>query len=155
MTHLGKLVFVGLLVAGCHHRPPAAVPVAEARALLLNRNWLDVAPKHRDDKLRVFRFVPDMGGGVYQDRTLFFGTFELFRFEASGEEIAFDLIHTNETRRSRYHIERIQPAAPGDFDLRLTLADSPRGPSVYFGWLAESGNLDPSSPACRASELPS
>jgi hypothetical protein len=142
MTHSRKFAFAALVfLAACQHRPPAgAVTSDEARALLLNRNWLDVAPKHRDDKLRVFRFVPDMGGGVYQDRTLFFGTFELFRFQASGDEIVFDLVHTNETRRSRYYIERIKPAAPGDFDLRLTLGDSPRGPSVYYGWQAEAGD---------------
>ena len=55
--------------------------------LLIDRNWIDRMPQTERDKLHVYRFVPSMGGGVFQDRTLYKGTFELFHFEASGDEL--------------------------------------------------------------------
>ncbi len=97
-------------------------------------------PVTKSDTLHVFRFVPDMGGGVFQERTIFFGTFELFRFEVSDAQIRFDLLHTDERRTVNYRIERIAPTPRGDFDLKLTVSSSPRGPSVYYGWSKEGGD---------------
>src|SRR5206468_5400478 len=42
---------------------------SDARDVLINRNWLDRMPETTTDRLHVYRFVPNMGGGVYQDRT--------------------------------------------------------------------------------------
>ena len=55
---------------------------SEARKLLLDRNWIERMPDTERDRFHVYRFVPAMGGGVFQDRTIFKGTFELFRFGA-------------------------------------------------------------------------
>ena len=133
-------VFLAVSVlAGCR-ASPGGVPVAgpESAALLLNRNWIDRMPETKDDKLHVFRFVPNMGGGVYQDRTIFFGTFELFQFEHTDRQVRFDLLHTGDRQTVDYRIERIEPKKRGDFDLRLTFSSSPRGPSVYYGWSRET-----------------
>ena len=109
---------------------------ADQRDLLIDRNWIDRMPETQRDKLHVYRFVPTMGGGVFQDRTLFKGTFELFRFKVeSGDHIAFDLPETRERVTSDYKIERVdQPP----FDLKLTISPDPRGPGVYYGWRDES-----------------
>src|SRR5579871_4702985 len=109
---------IALALLGCAPRDQH-LPPDEARALLINRNWLDRLPESARDRLHVFRFVPSMGGGVFQDRTLYKGEFELFTFEAGGE------------RR-------------GPLDLRLILDGSPRGPSVYYGMRRESADLDAS-----------
>ena len=130
---------VALALAACSSSKKARVaPLdgGEARQLLLDRNWIDRMPQTHRDKLHVFRFVPSMGGGVFQDRTLFKGIFELFIFEATGEEIRFNLPETQQKVRSRYTIEAVDGPAP--FDLRLTIADSPRGPKVYYGVRAEN-----------------
>lgn len=127
------------LVAACSSsKKPRGQRVAadQARLLLLDRNWIDVMPQAKHDKLHVFRFVPSMGGGVFQDRTIFKGIFELFRFEATGEEIHFDLLETDQDIRARYTIEEVSGPAP--FDLRLTIPESPRGPKVYYGIRAET-----------------
>jgi hypothetical protein len=141
-----SLVVVGLLAltAACNRQPAAALPGEEARTLLIDRNWIDHLPADTKERLHVFRFVPSMGGGVFQDRTLFFGTFELFQFRHTGDQITFDLLHTGDQKTSRYHIEAITPSEPGGFDLRLTLSDSPRGPSVYYGWRRERPHALPS-----------
>jgi hypothetical protein len=112
------------------------VSASEARSLLLDRNWIDQMPKTHRDRLHVFRFVPTMGGGVFQDRTLFRGTFELFTFENTGSEIRFHLPETGEKVRAAYTIETIDGPAP--FDLRLSIPESPRGPKVYYGVRAET-----------------
>jgi hypothetical protein len=102
---------------------------------LVDRNWLDVWPEDKDDHLHVYRFTPSMGGGVYQDRTVFQGTFELFTYEVDGDRLRFVLPHTSETVETRFRIEKVDGPAP--FDLRLTLDRSPRGPRVFYGRSAE------------------
>ncbi|HEU0033510.1 MAG TPA: hypothetical protein VFQ53_22920 [Kofleriaceae bacterium] len=107
----------------------------EAKQLLLDRNWMDRMPETERDHLFVYRFVPSMGGGVFQDRTLYKGIFELFQFEATGDEIRFNLLETHDKITSKYTIESVnQPP----FDLKLTIPDDPRGPKTYFGMRSET-----------------
>jgi len=135
---------IALALLGCAPRDQH-LPPDEARALLINRNWLDRLPESARDRLHVFRFVPSMGGGVFQDRTLYKGEFELFTFEAGGDRIRFDLPHTGERRDVRYRIDALGDGERrGPLDLRLILDGSPRGPSVYYGMRRESADLDAS-----------
>jgi hypothetical protein len=133
-----------LTLAACDRAPAthAALPPNEAQKLLLDRNWLDRVPQKVDDKLHVYRFVPSMGGGVFQDRTIFFGTFELFTFEADGTRIRFNLLHTGDKRISTYTIEPLATPGPDGVDLLLTITDDPRGPKRYYGWRKETRDLD-------------
>ncbi|HVK73606.1 MAG TPA: hypothetical protein VM734_09805 [Kofleriaceae bacterium] len=125
--------------AGCTSDAPSTrvVDSKDAARLLIDRNWLDTWPQHHDDHLLVYRFVPSMGGGVYQDRTVFKGTFELFQFQPSGDSIAFSFPHTGEKVRAQYRIERVQ--GPKPFDLKLTITPDPRGPGVYYGMTSDKG----------------
>ena len=109
---------------------------AEARKLLLDRNWIDRMPETERDKLHVYRFVPSMGGGVFQDRTLYKGTFELFMFETAADEIRFNLPETHTKVVSKFRIETV--SGPKPFDLKLTIAADPRGPQVYYGMRSET-----------------
>src|SRR5687767_9117669 len=124
------LVFCAVMAACSPSGAPSrSVPAKEAQTLLIDRNWIDRMPETDRDKLFVYRFVPTMGGGVFQDRTLFKGTFELFMFEAADGEIRFVLPETKEKVASKFHIENVDGPAP--FDLKLTISDDPRGPKVY------------------------
>jgi hypothetical protein len=126
-----------LLASACGRAAaPRHVPPDEAKTLLLDRNWIDVWPESDAQPLHVYRFVPSMGGGVYQDRTLYAGRFELFAFETDGTTIRFDLPHAKQRAETRFAIERVD--GPEPFDLRLTLASPPRGPAVYYGRSAET-----------------
>jgi hypothetical protein len=109
---------------------------SEARRLLLDRNWLDRMPETERDRLHVYRFVPSMGGGVFQDRTLFKGTFELFTFETAADEIRFNLPETKQKVVSKFRIENV--SGPEPFDLKLTIDADPRGPQVYYGMRSET-----------------
>jgi hypothetical protein len=135
-----KLAVAALVAtAACSsHTPPAAdqVSTTDAAQLLINRNWLDVMPETKHDRLHVYRFVPSMGGGVFQDRTIFKGTFELFKFTVDKDKIHFDLPETDDEVTSRFKIEKVK--GPKPFDLKLTISDDPRGPHIYYGVRAET-----------------
>jgi hypothetical protein len=130
------LLLVAALAACSSHKPKQIVGDAEARKLLLDRNWIDRMPETERDKLHVYRFVPSMGGGVFQDRTLYKGTFELFRFTTGADEIRFDLPETHQQVTSKFRIETVD--GPDPFDLKLTIDADPRGPQVYYGIRAET-----------------
>jgi hypothetical protein len=138
MRNAIAIIFVAVL-AGCS---PSSKPGArvvskdDAKQLLIDRNWLDRMPETERDRLFVYRFVPSMGGGVFQDRTLFKGTFELFTFETADGEIRFVLPETKERVTSKFVIENVD--GPEPFDLKLTIPDDPRGPKVYFGMRSET-----------------
>jgi hypothetical protein len=108
----------------------------EARKVLLDRNWIEQMPETERDRFHVYRFVPSMGGGVFQDRTIFKGTFELFQFETAADEIRFNLLETHDKVVSKFRIEEVDGPAP--FDLKLTIAADPRGPQVYYGMRSET-----------------
>ncbi len=128
---------LSLALAACSSSPTSSrVSTDDAPKLLIDRNWMDRMPQTDRDHLFVYRFVPSMGGGVFQDRTLFKGTFELFSFTATGSSITFDLHETKDKVTSAYTIERVD--GPEPFDLKLTIPDDPRGPKVYFGMRAET-----------------
>ena len=131
------LLAVCLLAGACSSSTKStSIEGDEAKRLLIDRNWLDRMPETQHDRLHVYRFVPNMGGGVYQDRTLFKGTFELFRFKVEGDHIMFALPETREKVTSQFQIERV--AGPKPFDLKLTIFSDPRGPHVYYGMRAET-----------------
>jgi hypothetical protein len=135
------------LLPGCRDaKREHALPPPEARRLLLDRNWLDRLPQTPQDRLHVFRFVPSMGGGVFQDRTLYAGHFELFHFDQDGRTIHFKLPHTDEARRAPFFIEPLHaPDEDTPFELHLHIEDSPRGPADYYSLRGESStDLDAS-----------
>ena len=139
MKALAATLALALLpLVACSSSKPTAVRVSDADAatLLIDRNWLDVMPESKHDRLHVYRFVPAMGGGVFQDRTLFKGTFELFQFSATGERIRFNLPETDDRVDSAFKIEAVE--GPKPFDLKLTISDDPRGPHVYYGTRSET-----------------
>jgi hypothetical protein len=137
LSMLASTLALGAALAACSSsKPSSAVSSEEAKSLLIDRNWLDTYPQTERDKLHVYRFVPSMGGGVFQDRTLFKGVFELFSFSATGTEIKFTLHETHDEVTSAYTIEPVEGPAP--FDLKLTISDDPRGPKIYYGIKAET-----------------
>ena len=103
----------------------------DAERALVDRNWMTSWPQSKREQLQVYRFTPSMGGGVFQDRTLYKGSFELFRFTVGDGTIEFDFPETREERRCSFLVERVTNHPP--FDLKLTIADDPRGKGVYWG----------------------
>jgi hypothetical protein len=132
---ISALAALGL--AACSSKSSPQLSASDARDVLIDRNWIDRMPETTTDRLHVYRFVPNMGGGVFQDRTLFKGTFELFMFKVErGDHLVFDLPETGEKVTSQFKIENVSGPAP--FDLKLTIFSDPRGPHEYFGMRSET-----------------
>lgn len=136
MRPLHALALSAGFLAACHSTSSPELSAEDARDVLIDRNWVDRMPETHSDRLHVYRFVPSMGGGVYQDRTLFKGTFELFAFKVEdGNQLTFRLPETGEKVTSRFKIEHV--SGPKPFDLKLTIDRDPRGPHVYYGMRSE------------------
>src|ERR1700704_2849688 len=126
-----------IVASACSSSKPHELSSSDARSVLIDRNWIDRMPQTKTDRLHVYRFVPAMGGGVFQDRTLYKGTFELFMFKVErGDHIVFDLPETHEKITSQFRIEKVD--GPEPFDLKLTVFSDPRGPHQYYGMTAET-----------------
>ena len=122
------------------------LPPDEAAEVLINRNWLDRWPTEEQERLHVYRFTPSMGGGVFQDRTLFAGHFELFTYQVEGEHLTIQWPNSKEEDRMVFRVQRVSGPAP--FDLRLELTTPSRGPRTYYGRSVETGAaaVDPFGP---------
>jgi hypothetical protein len=132
-----SVVSVIAAVSACSSKSSPRLSADDARDVLIDRNWIDRMPETPTDRLHVYRFVPSMGGGVYQDRTLYKGTFELFTFKVErGDHIVFTLPETHEKVTSQFAIEKL--TGPGPFDLKLTIWSDPRGPREYYSIRAET-----------------
>lgn len=144
MTRAAIVLSIALAVSACgSDKRGDVVPADEAAKLLEDRNWIDHWPENAQEQLYVYRFTPQMGGGVFQDRTLFAGHFELFTYELGSRRIEIRWPHTRSRSSLEYEIRRVD--GPKPFDLRLDLEGSPRGPAVYYGRSAES-HADPLIP---------
>lgn len=132
------LPLLACCMVACGRDRGTHLPAERAASLLIDRNWIDRWPASKDDRLRVYRFVPAMGGGVHHDRTLYTGQFELFQFTVDGDRIRFYFPDGEEQQVTHFAIEEIDGPAP--FDLRLTLTPSPRGPRVYYGRKSETAS---------------
>ena len=145
-----------LVVAACSSESPPTgqrVAPADAARLLIDRNWIDRLPETPQDRLHVYRFVPSMGGGVFQDRTLFKGQFELFTFVATGDRIRIVTPEDETTHDTAYRIDRIENGPEGT-DLRLTLDDPRAAPrSTSAGARRPIATGPCSSPDCAISAV--
>ena len=126
-----------LLVAGCGRGADTSdaevLPPAQAAKMLIDRNWMDVWPESPDERLHVYRFVPSMGGGVYQDRTVFKGNFELFVFKTNGRKILFGLPETKQ--RELESMVKILKDKGVSFDQRDVDGDEPTIEALKVGLL--------------------
>jgi hypothetical protein len=123
------------LAAACDSRRDAALPAERAASLLTDRNWLDRWPTGPREQLHVYRFTPSMGGGVFQDRTLFAGHFELFVFAVSGDRLNIGWPDRDLAEDIAFRITPVD--GPEPFDLRLDLEGNAVGPHTLYGRRAE------------------
>jgi hypothetical protein len=103
---------------------------AEARRLLSSTPWLDHLPADEVDIIHLLQF-DRRSQGLYIHGNAFRGNYDAFVYEATGDELRLTFQADRSRASTRYRIERMKR---GGFGLRLTLADSPRGPAAYYGF---------------------
>lgn len=125
------VALVAPLACGGESAAPAAVVSArEAARLLTETPWLDHLPAHESDTIDLLQF-DRRSHGVYVHGNAYRGSYEVFQYESTRDELRFVFPDGGERARTGYRIERIKRQG---FDLRLTLTDSPRGPAAYYGF---------------------
>ena len=87
MKKLALLIIVGSLVAGVWRWTRSEPPVDGASRLVTDRIWIDRLPRNERDTINVFGALSEQSVGVFQATSQWRGSFEAFRFEASGGEI--------------------------------------------------------------------
>ncbi len=139
MMRLLLTVLAIAVAVSCGTSHDAKLSDTEAKEVLENRNWMDVWPTSDREPLHVYRFTPAMGGGVYQDRTLYAGAFELFNYEIgvpNTDVVRIRWPHTKDVEQLKFSIEAVK--GPEPFDLRLKFDGNLRGPSVFYGRQSET-----------------
>jgi hypothetical protein len=131
------------LSTACKHdasRPPS-VAKDEAATLLHRRIWLDHEPKSGDERFHVLVF--DKGkSGIYQDRSVWKGSFELFRYETDHGRLTFKLPGSKKVVKTAFRIER---ARRGEADVHLVIDEPADGPKEYWGYKMERRAADADS----------
>jgi hypothetical protein len=139
------LVFVAALsTAYAAYRWQADDAPARARAdddqILLDRLWVDHLPRSDRDTFHVFAALTEQPVGIFQATSQWQGAYEIFRYEAHGDELRMFFPQTGEAEKVRATARRCDE---GGMDFCLELSGSKRGAKRYYsleGW--EIGSLD-------------
>ncbi len=136
---LAALAALAVVACGRDAAPrKAPLPPDEATEVLAQRIWLDKEPAGWSDPFHVLVFDPS-GTGVYQERTVWKGTFELFLYEAEAGRLDLRLPATRKVVKTGFTIE---PERRGEADVKLTLERVPAGPRVYRGYRVPGGDVE-------------
>ncbi|MBX3156641.1 MAG: hypothetical protein KF773_11615 [Deltaproteobacteria bacterium] len=102
--------------------------------LVLDRIWIDHIPKNDRDTINVFVAITEEPFGVFQAASQWKGQFELFRYEAHGNEIRILYPQTNEREKVK---TRATKCDERQMDYCLELDGATRGVKKYYsrkGW---------------------
>jgi hypothetical protein len=132
-------LLVALTLAACarDQARQAPLPPDEATSLLAQRVWLDREPRGPNDRFHILFFDGEQAG-VFQDRTVWKGSFEVFLYEAQRGRLDVKLPASRKRLNTGFTVEHVRK---GNADVKLTLEKSPAGPTVFYGYRLE-GHAD-------------
>ena len=87
---------------------PAAT--TDGEQLVLDRIWIDHMPKNDRDTIQFFAAITEEPFGVFQAASSWKGQYELFRYQASGNELRIVYPQTNERERHAHEVGGDQDA---------------------------------------------
>jgi hypothetical protein len=139
-TAIAAAIALVSLTAACdqHTARRDPLPPDEAAELLHQRLWLDKEPRMQNDVFHLMVFDDQVG--VYQDRTIWKGRFEMFLWEADGKNVTLKLPGSRKVVKTSFAIEKEKR---GEADLKLTLEKPFEGPKTYYGYRIDGGSADP------------
>ena len=107
---------------------------SDGGGLVLDRIWIDHMPKHDRDQVSAFAALTEESVGVFQTVSVWKGHFEMFRYEAQGDELR--ILYPQDNHRDRIHT-KAHRCSEGGFDYCLELDGASRGVKRYYsrkGW---------------------
>jgi hypothetical protein len=144
------LVLASLAVAGIWKLRGGETETTTKR-MVLDRIWVDHMPKHDRDIFHIFLAITEQPFGIFQSTSQWKGEFELFTYEAHGDEIRIVYGQTGEKEKVKAHARECDEKG---FDYCLELKGNSRGVKKYYsleGWEIDTANLD--EVRARAREL--
>ena len=144
MKKLALLVILGSAVtASIWSRNRTAEPVEPAKQLLSDRVWIDHMPRSDKDTINVFAAISERAIGVFQATSQWRGSFEAFRYEASGGELRLLYPQTGDRETVRTKARRCTEQR---MDFCLEIDGASRGVKKYYsreGWeIGQARDLD-------------
>lgn len=109
-------------------------PAADPR-LVLGRVWLDRYPEKRTDDVDLWIFLGG-GIGIFEHGSVWRSSTDFFEFERQGDRLLIRFLHDKKKAETKFTITPCQDRPP-EFDLCLTLDESPRGRKRYYSWGSE------------------
>jgi len=136
---IAVLAGVGFGAWKWHARGAATTKAEPSDAKLVqNRLWIDHMPKNDRDTIQVFVTLSDESLGIFQATSGWKGQFELFTYEASGDQlrVVYGQNGDKDTVRAK-----ARKCSDGGMDFCLELSGNSRGVQKYYsleGWELDS-----------------
>jgi hypothetical protein len=108
--------------------------VRDSEQLALDRVWIDHMPRDERDTVSVFVAITEEPLGVFQTSSVWKGNFEMFRYQAKGNDLRIVYPQNNERETVKASARRCNDSG---WDYCLELDGSTRGVKRYFsrkGW---------------------
>lgn len=102
--------------------------------LVLDRIWIDHLPRNDKDVFQVFLAITEQPFGVFQASSQWKGAYEIFRYEAHGDELRIIYPQTNDREKVKAKARR---CSENKMDYCLEIEGSSRGVKKYYsqkGW---------------------
>ena len=136
---LGSLSYGAYRMFGSESKQTETKPVAAeaSEQLTLDRIWIDHIPRSERDTIQVFAAITEEPFGIFQAASQWKGAYELFRYEAHGNELRV-IYPQNNDRETIKHSARACKDASFDYCLELS---GGRGVKKYYsrkGWEIEN-----------------
>lgn len=111
--------------------------VKDGEQLVLDRIWIDHIPRNERDTINVFAAITEEPFGVFQSASQWKGAWELFRYEAKGNELKVIYPQSNDRETVKHNAKR---CSENGMDFCLELSGGSRGVKRYYsrkGWEIE------------------
>jgi hypothetical protein len=103
--------------------------------LVFDRLWVDHMPQSETDTFQLFAAVTEQPIGVFQQTSVWKGSFEMFRYQDKGDgQIVITYPQSKDNERASYRARRCSERG---FDYCLELGGNSRGTKRYYsqkGW---------------------
>ena len=142
---MAALAYGGVRVIRGHGNDEAKpeVTVTDTDHLALDRLWVDHMPRNERDVFNLFAAITEEPIGIWQQTSVWKGSFEMFRYEAHGDEIR--ILYPQDNSREKVKVKATK-CNDRDWDYCMEVSGSSRGVKKYYsreGWeLDGTHNVD-------------
>lgn len=131
---LGTVSYGAYRLVGSSDSKTEAPVATDGEQLVLDRIWIDHIPKNDRDTIQVFAAISEEPFGVFQAASTWKGSYELFRYEASGNTLKIVYPQSNDKDTVKHNARR---CSENQMDFCLELSGGSRGVKRYYsrkGW---------------------